>query len=114
MERSPAEFVHEGRVYGAGSFVVSMAQPKRGLIRWVLGQTYYPDNSFTRDSDGNPIRPYDLSTDDFAEFMGVRVDPVGTPVEATLTRIPDWLDPQGEVAATVTCWTAARTTPSMP
>ncbi|MGW8267398.1 MAG: M14 family zinc carboxypeptidase, partial [Longimicrobiales bacterium] len=72
VERASSDFVHEGRVYGAGSYVVSMAQPKRGLIRWVLGQTYYPDNTFTRNRDGSPMRPYDLSTDNFAEFMGVR------------------------------------------
>ena len=54
VEQAPGEFVHEGRVYGAGSFVVSMAQPKRGLIRWVLGQTYYPDNTFTRDTGREP------------------------------------------------------------
>ncbi|MGD2124334.1 MAG: M14 family zinc carboxypeptidase, partial [Gemmatimonadota bacterium] len=99
VEQASAEFVHEGRVYGPGTFVVSMAQPKRGLIRWVLGQTYYPDNSFTRDSDGNPIRPYDLSSDNFAEFMGVRADPVKTPMEVPLTRLTDWLDPAGEVEA---------------
>ena len=99
VEQAGSEFIHEGRVYGVGSFVVSMAQPKRGLIRWVLGQTYYPDNTFTRDRDGNPIRPYDLSTDNFAEFMGVRADPVMTPVEAPLTRVADWLDPDGEVTA---------------
>ncbi len=98
VEQASGEFIHEGRVYGAGSFVVSMAQPKRGLIRWVLGQTNYPDNSFTRDTDGNPIRPYDLSTDNFAEFMGVRADPVGKAVEAALTRVTGWLDPDGEVA----------------
>jgi len=97
VEQAPEDFVHEGKVYGAGTFVVSMAQPKRGLIRWVLGQTFYPDNSFTRDADGNPIRPYDLSTDDFAEFMGVRVDPVGTPVAAGFQRVPAWLDPNGRV-----------------
>jgi hypothetical protein len=97
VEQAPREFVHEGRVYGAGSYVVSMAQPKRGLIRWVLGQTYYPDNTFTRDRDGNPIRPYDLSTDNFAEFMGVRADPVGTPIEATITPVMGWLDPDGDV-----------------
>jgi hypothetical protein len=93
------EFVHEGRLYGAGTFVVSMAQPKRGLIRWALGQTYYPDNTFTRDSDGNPIRPYDLSTDNFAEFMGVRADPVKTPIETRLATVTDWLDPDGDVEA---------------
>jgi len=99
VERAPAEFVHEGRVYGAGSYVVSMAQPKRGLIRWVLGQTYYPDNTFTRNRDGTPMRPYDLSTDNFAEFMGVRVDPVGSPVETNLSVVSDWIDPHGAVDA---------------
>jgi len=97
VERAEAEFVHEGRVYGTGSYVVSMAQPKRGLIRWVLGQTYYPDNTFTRNRDGSPMRPYDLSTDNFAEFMGVRVDPVGTPVEANLSVVSGWVDPRGAV-----------------
>jgi len=99
VEQAAREFVHQGRVYGPGSFVVSMAQPKRGLIRWVLGQTYYPDNTFTRDRDGNPIRPYDLSSDNFAEFMGVRADPVTTAVEASLAEVTDWLDPDREVNA---------------
>jgi hypothetical protein len=76
-----------------------MAQPKRGLIRWVLGQTYYPDGPFTRDADGNPIRPYDLSSDNFAEFMGVRVDPVASAVETPLTQLTDLLDPDGSVSA---------------
>jgi Zinc carboxypeptidase len=97
VERAPAEFTHEGRVYDAGSYVVSMAQPKRGLIRWLLGQTFYPDNSFTRDAEGNPIRPYDMSTDDVAEFMGVRVEPVTSPVEAGQTVVADWVDPDGTV-----------------
>ena len=40
VERSDGGFTHERYVYDAGSYVVSMAQPKRGLIRWLLGQTY--------------------------------------------------------------------------
>jgi hypothetical protein len=95
VERAPDQFIHEGRVYGAGSFVVSMAQPKRGLIRWVLGRTFYPDNTFTRNRDDTPMRPYDLSTDNFAEFMGVRVDAVGTPVEADLVGVSGLVDPEG-------------------
>ena len=98
VHRAPAEFVHENRVYDAGTYVVSMAQPKRGLIRWVLGRTFYPDNTFTRDREGNPMRPYDLSTDNFAEFMGVAVETAGTPVEARLAEVTDWLDPEGTVA----------------
>ena len=65
-----------GVVYAAGSYVVPMAQPKMGLVRYLLGQTNYPDNTYTRDRDGSPIRPYDMATDTMAEFMGVRVDPV--------------------------------------
>ncbi|GMV04174.1 MAG: peptidase M14 [Gemmatimonadota bacterium] len=97
VERADAAFTHEGRVYGAGTYVVSMAQPKRGVIRWLLGQTYYPDNSYTRDAQGNPIRPYDMSTDNMAEFMGVRVDPVGTSVGAPLARVSGWVEPRGAV-----------------
>jgi hypothetical protein len=94
-----ADFVHEGRTYEAGTYVVTMAQPKRGVIRWLLGQTYYPDNTYTRDRDGNPIRPYDMSTDNMAEFMGVRVDPVRSPVGGVaLTVVDDWIQPQGAVA----------------
>ena len=65
-----------GVAYAAGSYVVPMAQPKMGLVRYLLGQTSYPDNTYTRDRDGSPIRPYDMATDTMAEFMGVRVDPV--------------------------------------
>lgn len=98
VERATRAFTHEGRAYGGGSYVVSMAQPKRGVIRWLLGRTFYPDNSYTRDRQGNPIRPYDMSTDNLAEFMGVRVDPVGSPVEAALTRVNGTIDPSGTVA----------------
>jgi hypothetical protein len=93
------EFVHEGRVYGAGSYVVSMAQPKRGVVRWLLGRTFYPDNSYTRDDEGNPIRPYDMTTDNISEFMGVRVDPVGTPLVQGLAVVADSIDVDGIVAS---------------
>ena len=98
IERATRQFEHEGRVYGAGSYVVSLAQPKRGVIRWLLGKTYYPDNSYTRDRDGNPIRPYDMTTDNISEFMGVRVDPVGSSVVAALTRVTREIDSSGTVA----------------
>lgn len=98
VERATFDFTHEGRTYDGGSYVVSMAQPKRGVIRWLLGRTFYPDNSYTRDRDGEPIRPYDMSTDNLAEFMGVRVDPVGTPVQTALTRVTSDIDASGTVS----------------
>ncbi|MGH9854114.1 MAG: M14 family metallopeptidase, partial [Blastocatellia bacterium] len=87
LQQAGKDFTHEGKVYGAGSFVVSMAQPKMGVIRYLLGRTLYPDNSYTRDKDGNPIRPYDMATDTMAEFMGVRVDPVETAVGTALAKV---------------------------
>ena len=98
VHQAARDFTHEGRVYGAGTFVVSMAQPKMGVIRWLLGRTFYPDNSYTRNRDGSPIRPYDMSTDNMAEFMGVRVDPVDEAVETTLAKVYDLIEPAGRVA----------------
>jgi len=99
VDRATRDFVHEGHAYGQGSYIVSMAQPKRGLIRWLLGQTYYPDNSYTRDRDDNPIRPYDMTTDNISEFMGVNVDPVGATVVTAMTRVTSEIDPSGTVSA---------------
>ncbi len=99
IERANAEFTHEGRVYDAGTYVVSMAQPKRGLIRWLLGRTFYPQNSYTVTPDGDPIRPYDMSGDVIAEFMGVRVDPVGSAVAAPTTVVDGWIVPEADVTA---------------
>ncbi len=98
VERATNSFTHEGRAYDAGSYVVSMAQPKRGVIRWLLGKTYYPDNSYTRDRDGNPIRPYDMTTDNISEFMGVDVVAARTAVEVPLARVASLIDASGTVA----------------
>ena len=94
---SPQGFTHEGRVYGPGTFVVTMAQPKMGVVRWLVGRTFYPDNSYTRDAAGNPIRPYDMATDNMAEFMGVRVDPAESTVQARLTKIAEPIAAAGSV-----------------
>ncbi len=97
VHRAPKEFTVDGRVYGAGSFVVSMAQPKMGVVRWLLGQTFYPDNTYTRDRDGNPIRPYDMSTDTMTEFMGVRTDAATVPVKTDLTKLTAHVPLAGKV-----------------
>ena len=97
VKRTNAELRHEGKVYGAGSYVVTMAQPKQGVIRWLLGRTFYPDNDYTRDRNNDPIRPYDMSTDNVAEYMGVRVDPVNSKVEGNYPIVTETLNPTGTV-----------------
>lgn len=99
VHQAKAQLITDGRVYGPGSFVVSMAQPKSGLVRWMLGRAFYPDNSYTRDREGNPIRPYDMSTDTFTEFMGVRSDPISETITADLTKLTAHLPLSGTVAA---------------
>ncbi|HEX9563027.1 MAG TPA: M14 metallopeptidase family protein, partial [Gemmatimonadaceae bacterium] len=98
VHRAAGEFRHDGKVYGPGTFVVSMAQPKMGLIRYLLGRTFYPDNSYTRDTQGNPIRPYDMSADVMAEFMGVQVDAAATAVTAEVAEIAEAIQPVGRVS----------------
>ena len=99
VQRAPEAFTHEGHAYGAGTFVVDMAQPKRGVIRWLLGRTFYPDNTYTRNRDGTPIRPYDMSADVMAEYMGAAVVPAASlPEDVRLTVMDADLDPQGRVA----------------
>lgn len=97
VQQSAADFTHQGRVYGTGTWVVSMAQPKRGVIRWLLGRTFYPDNTYTRDRDGNPIRPYDMSTDNIAEFMGVRVVPTDSAVTTELSIVREPVTAEGRI-----------------
>lgn len=97
--QAPAEFVHEGHVYGAGTFVVPMNQPNMGLVRWLLGQTFFTeDPAYMRTNDGTPIRPYDMSTDAMTEFMGVESTPVGTAVStASLQKLTATIAPRGAV-----------------
>jgi len=99
VHQSKAQFIADGKVLGPGSFVISMTQPKMGLVRWMVGRTFYPDNTHTRDREGNPIRPYDLSTDTLGEFMGVRTEPLGEKVSADLVRLTAPVPLVGTVAA---------------
>lgn len=76
-----------GVSYPPGSFYVSLAQPKMGLIRYLLGETHYPDNEWTRQQDGTPIRPYDMAQDVLAEFMGVKADPLDESIKADFVKV---------------------------
>ncbi|MGH9390859.1 MAG: peptidase M14 family protein, partial [Vicinamibacteria bacterium] len=88
-----------GMSYGAGSYVISLAQPKMGLVRNLLGRTLYPDNEWTRARDGSPLRPYDTATHTMAEIMGVRVDPVDEVVEGDFEKIATVAPTTGSVGS---------------
>jgi len=85
IKQAIQEFTVNSKIYGKGSFLISFAQPKMGLIRNLLVKTRYADNDWTRDDQGAPLRPYDLATHNMNEFMGVCVDPIGGKIKGDFT-----------------------------
>ena len=92
-----SDFTADGVAYHKDSYVIKLDQPKYGVIKSLLGRTFYPDNPWTRDQDGSPRRPKDKATDTMPEFMGVRVDPVDCHVDAELEKVDDPIWPEGQV-----------------
>lgn len=68
-------FRANGKSYPQGTYVVMMQQPKRGVIKNLLGRTLFPLNYFNTGTDGSP-RVFDTASDTVAEYMGVDVRPI--------------------------------------
>jgi len=99
IKKAIQDFTVNGRIYKKDSYLISFAQPKMGLIRNLLVQTRYADNAWTRDSDGAPLRPYDLSTHNMHEFMGVCVDPISGDFEGDFELLNEREPLSGEVVS---------------
>jgi len=80
IKKALEDFSVNGMTYKKNSYIISLAQPKMGLIRNLLVETHYADNTWTHGKDNKPLRPYDLATHTMHEFMGVRADPINTKV----------------------------------
>ena len=98
IQKADQSFSVDGMSFDEGSYIVSLAQPKMGLVRNLLGQTFYPDNDWTRGRDGTPLRPYDTATHTMAEFMGVRVHAVDEAVD-DFQRLSSAVPMSGSVAS---------------
>ncbi len=104
IKQAKNEFIVEGKIYKKGSFIISLAQPKMGLIRNLLGQTRYADNAWTRARDGSPLRPYDLATHNMNEFMGVCVEPINVAAEGDFQVLTDAVPTVGKVESNGTAY----------
>ncbi len=93
------EFKIRSVSFPGGSYVISLAQPKMGLIKNLLGRTLYPDNDWTRSKDGKPLQPYDSTTHTVAEFMGVQVIPIEGLPEVEFAVLEDQIRVSGRVSA---------------
>ncbi|MEM0084076.1 MAG: M14 family metallopeptidase [Candidatus Methanomethylicia archaeon] len=87
----------DGRIYPNGTYFVFSAQPYRGMLKYLLEKTIYPDNEWTRARDGTPIRPYDTATFTVPDFLGVKVDLINTRPEGVFKRVEGSIYPMYNV-----------------
>jgi len=85
-------------LYPAGTFVLRLDQPLRPYLKALLGRQFFPDNDWTRQRDGTPMRPYDMTTYALSEFMGVGLVEARSPLPAAMTRVETLAYPAGSVA----------------
>jgi hypothetical protein len=87
VHRATAPFTAAGKTYDAESLVILMAQPFRGYAKDLLEAQHHPDR---RDgANGPPKRPYDMAGWTLPYQMGVQVDAIDAPFDASLERITE-------------------------
>ena len=97
IQKATQDLIVNGSSYPAGTFCIPLNQPKMGVIKTLLGRTFYPDDAWTRQPDGTPQRPYDTTTDTMAEFMGVDVVPVEGNIEGSFEAVREPVPLTGKV-----------------
>lgn len=95
VERASDSFEAGGETYSAGAYVVPAAQAFRPFVMDLLEPQEYPTR---RTATGEPKTPYDLAGWTLPMQMGVDVDRVDDPFEASLETVTDSVAPApGEV-----------------
>lgn len=95
IHKAKADFVADGRVYPAGSFVVLMTQPYRPYAQALLEKQEYPD--MRQYPGGPPVPPYDNAGWTLPLQMGVACDQIDRPFQTELTKLEEIPSPEVSV-----------------
>ena len=85
IHQATKDFVADGKLYPAGSFVVLMAQPYRPYAQALLEKQKYPD--IRQYPGGPPIPPYDNAGWTLPLQMGVTCNQINNPFTAELSKL---------------------------
>ena len=97
VQRATAPFTAGGTQFGAGSYVVLMAQPYRAFAKDLLEKQDYPPQRAT--PDGPIERPYDVTGWTLPLQMGVDAVEVAAKFDAVLERAGSIAVPAGKFSA---------------
>jgi hypothetical protein len=97
IKRAKKPFTNNGLTYPENSYLFFLDQPKMGVLKTLIGRTFFPDDAWTRDKTGFPYRPYDTTTDTMNEFMGVQVDAVKGKIDGDFEIVTDLQKTTGKV-----------------
>ena len=85
VHRSQSDFTVDGKKYGAGSYVVLLAQPYRANVKCLFEPQRYPDRRLYPGGPAEP--PYDVAGWTLPMQMGVEYVEVAKPFETELFQI---------------------------
>jgi len=85
IHKAQAPFTAGGKQYASGSWVIKVAQPYGAFAKTMLERQKYPDLRLF--PGGPPKAPYDVTAHTLGMLMGVQVDEIAEPFEATLVNV---------------------------